>query len=186
MIHSRKRRFYAHGFTIVELLIVIVVIAILAAITIVSYNGISNTARVSTAAQGLRQIEKSMRLWAIDEAMTEWPYDATYPHGGGGTFLSDMIADNPKLAKYIQSVPSVPGIDSDEWFYDNDGDAKPAPPACYGAYDGVNIVIRYTANSDFVEGLDKTLDDGDLNCGKMRYQNNIIFYALDYTRTITQ
>lgn len=35
------------GFTIVELLIVIVIIAILAAITIVSYNGISNRAQLS-------------------------------------------------------------------------------------------------------------------------------------------
>ncbi len=37
------------GFTIVELLIVIVVIGILAAITIVAYNGIQNRARTSSA-----------------------------------------------------------------------------------------------------------------------------------------
>lgn len=37
------------GFTIVELLIVIVVIGILAAITIVAYNGVQNRAKVSSA-----------------------------------------------------------------------------------------------------------------------------------------
>lgn len=50
---SIKRRQTVHGFTIVELLIVIVIIAILAAITIVSYNGIqqraSNTRRIAAA-----------------------------------------------------------------------------------------------------------------------------------------
>ena len=37
------------GFTIVELLIVIVIIAILAAITIVAYNGITQRANTSSA-----------------------------------------------------------------------------------------------------------------------------------------
>jgi type II secretion system protein G len=45
------------GFTIVELLIVIVVIGILAAITIVAYNGAQNRARVATAASDLRSIK---------------------------------------------------------------------------------------------------------------------------------
>jgi prepilin-type N-terminal cleavage/methylation domain-containing protein len=186
MLNSRKRIHYAHGFTIVELLIVVVVIAILAAITIISYNGISNSARVSAAAQGLRQVDKSMRLWVIDQGMTTWPYDASYPDASGGTFLSDMIADTPALAKYIQSVPAVAGIGSDEWFYDNDGDTKPAPPTCYSAYNGVNIVIRYINDDDFVTNIDKTLDDGDTNCGKVRYANGILFYTLDYSSTITQ
>jgi type IV pilus assembly protein PilA len=49
------------GFTIVELLIVVVVIAILAAITIVAYNGIQNRAKkssaISTAQSVLKKIE---------------------------------------------------------------------------------------------------------------------------------
>lgn len=55
------------GFTIVELLIVIVVIGILAAITIVAYNGIQDRAQNSARAVELRAWEKSFRLYAAQE-----------------------------------------------------------------------------------------------------------------------
>jgi type IV pilus assembly protein PilA len=48
------------GFTIVELLIVIVVIAILAAISIVAYTGIQNRARTSAGQQLASQVVKKL------------------------------------------------------------------------------------------------------------------------------
>lgn len=48
-LYNTKNNQKERGFTIVELLIVIVVIAILAAITIVAYNGIQNRAKSSSA-----------------------------------------------------------------------------------------------------------------------------------------
>jgi prepilin-type N-terminal cleavage/methylation domain-containing protein len=56
------------GFTIVELLIVIVVIAILAAITIVAYNGIQNRARISAASSALSQANKKLAAFAVDNS----------------------------------------------------------------------------------------------------------------------
>lgn len=53
------------GFTIVELLIVVVVIAILAAITIISYNGISNRAKNSAAASAAEQAAKKVLAYAV-------------------------------------------------------------------------------------------------------------------------
>jgi len=53
------------GFTIVELLIVIVVIGILAAITIVAYNGIQDRARKSALQSSLTQTEKEIMAWAL-------------------------------------------------------------------------------------------------------------------------
>mgnify|MGYP002026970708 FL=1 len=59
------------GFTIVELLIVIVVIAILAAITIVSYTGIQNRANDTSVQSDLTAVYKLFELYKVD--------NGTYP-----------------------------------------------------------------------------------------------------------
>ncbi|MBM3210427.1 prepilin-type N-terminal cleavage/methylation domain-containing protein [Candidatus Saccharibacteria bacterium] len=59
--HLRQR-----GFTIVELLIVIVVIAILAAITIVAYNGIQNRANDTSVKADMAAIVKKFELYRAE------------------------------------------------------------------------------------------------------------------------
>lgn len=66
------------GFTIVELLIVIVVIAILAAISIVAYTGIQNRAADSAIQSDLASIAKKLELAKVDlghypETLAEMP-----------------------------------------------------------------------------------------------------------------
>lgn len=51
------------GFTIVELLIVIVVVAILAAVTVVAYNGIQNRSRLAKDGQDLAVLTKAIQLY---------------------------------------------------------------------------------------------------------------------------
>lgn len=60
------------GFTIVELLIVIVVIGILAAITIVAYNGIQERARLASAQAYAAQIKKSPDML---DATANWSFN---------------------------------------------------------------------------------------------------------------
>lgn len=59
------------GFTIVELLIVIVVIAILAAITIVAYNGISTRAADSVKLTEINQVTKQLESFKVENG--EYP-----------------------------------------------------------------------------------------------------------------
>jgi prepilin-type N-terminal cleavage/methylation domain-containing protein len=67
---------FRQGFTIVELLIVIVVIGVLAAITIVAYNGIQLRARIATIQSDLEQGAKTVEAYRFGTSAAEqYPAD---------------------------------------------------------------------------------------------------------------
>ena len=61
------------GFTIVELLIVIVVIGILAAITIVAYNGVQNKANDTAIQSDLTNLAKKVEAFKVTSATDQYP-----------------------------------------------------------------------------------------------------------------
>lgn len=90
----------SQGFTIVELLIVVVVIAILAAITIVSYNGITNKANASAAKSTAAALQKKVELYQADKGR--------YPI----SLAEISTASDSGEAWYITtSIPTVDGAD---------------------------------------------------------------------------
>lgn len=66
IVGNKKRR---TGFTIVELLIVIVVIAILAAITIVAYNGIQEQTKNTKTVNAVAAWVKALQLYKADNGV---------------------------------------------------------------------------------------------------------------------
>ena len=85
----RQIRRNAQGFTIVELLIVIVVIAILAAVTIVAFNGIQVRAENTKTLSAVDQYAKALRIYKTNTG--------NYPLAGGG-FQFGCIAESGSCA----------------------------------------------------------------------------------------
>lgn len=95
------------GFTIVELLIVVVVIAILASITIVSYNGIANQAKESVLKSELQSAAKQLLLVQATEGSL--PADADGVKKADTTTLTYVRIDNNSfcLAATSTTLPDV-------------------------------------------------------------------------------
>lgn len=120
------------GFTIVELLIVIVVIAILAAITIVAYSGIQDRAKASAAQATAKQAYTTITGYAVEHADT---YPADLATAGlansGDTSYQYRVNNsaNPKTFCLTTTKNSV------SYFVSNSA-SSPAAGACAGH--GVN------------------------------------------------
>lgn len=119
---------HSRGFTIVELLIVIVVIAILAAITIVAFNGVQQRARVATAQSELASMAKKLEMHRID--------NGSYPSTSEDAIWKDyvvqvtgqlsrdknyIICRNPNGAQYafIAWNPIVAAVGEKFYFIDS-------------------------------------------------------------------
>ncbi len=76
------------GFTIVELLIVIVVIAILAAITLVAYNGVQVRARDNIRSDAIAKIKRALEVYKIDN--NRYPSATANPGNGGWEMSNDV------------------------------------------------------------------------------------------------
>lgn len=111
------------GFTIVELLIVVVVIAILAAITIVAYNGIQNRAKASAVQSATSQAAKKVALWQVDnpgQSPDQATFDSLvgpngsntsyqYTQGGNGEFCLTATANGVSYFSNNNSSPTSGG-----------------------------------------------------------------------------
>ncbi|OYW85007.1 hypothetical protein B7Z17_03075 [Candidatus Saccharibacteria bacterium 32-49-10] len=158
----------SRGFTIVELLIVIVVIAILAAITIVAFNGVQQRARDSARATSLAAITKALELYYADNGQ--------YPLGSGsstinGSWSTSADASWQNLADQLrpylatlpvdpQGTPGVPGMSGSGYNFDYYGNRA----SHCGSAVGQMYILVYRR-----EGAQKSTYIGDCTANILNY-----------------
>jgi prepilin-type N-terminal cleavage/methylation domain-containing protein len=142
MLHGQKKS----GFTIVELLIVVVVIAILAAITIVAFNGIRERASISSfkseLSQAIKKIE-SVKVLSGTETYPSSQAAAGLPDSRNGTlsyFYS--AADNTYCVQLIKDSLS---------YFSNSDSKNPVVGTCSDS----NLVGWWKLNGDSVDSSGK-------------------------------
>jgi prepilin-type N-terminal cleavage/methylation domain-containing protein len=140
------------GFTIVELLIVIIVIGILAAITIVAYNGIQNRARVSSVSSALSQAAKKLAVYQVDNPDT-YPADKTaldaigIKDGGNVTYEYTRTSSTPNT----YCLTATNGTTS---YKISNTSTTPSPGGCAGhGVGGVPAISNLMPNPSFENTL---------------------------------
>ncbi len=100
----RRTRLISHGFTIVELLVVIVVIGILATITIVSYTGISQKAVGASLQSDLTNGSEQLKMYQVQN--DAYPTANNCPTPGAGEICLKSSGSN--VLSYQPSTGSNP------------------------------------------------------------------------------
>ena len=105
--HQPHRR--SKGFTLLELLIVVVIIGVLAAIAIPAYNSYLNTAKITLAQGALDTIRKTLESYHID--YQEYPDSIDFNTGQDGLgrtvfepqFVNQINGDLSSIDSYLNS-----------------------------------------------------------------------------------
>ena len=124
-LNSSKTSTVSRGFTIIELLIVIVIIGILVAITAVSYNGITKQAKEATAKSDLKQASAQLEIdKAKSSTNNQYPSTTSGLKSSSGTFLEITSTGTT----YCLSATAAPDIA----FFITNTNTAPQPGTCSG------------------------------------------------------
>ena len=121
-VHTTRHR----GFTLVEILIVVVILGILAAIVVPQFVGATNSSQSATTLAQLQMIRSQLELYQGQHN--------TFPDLSGGWALltgrSDAVGNSNTTGPYgpyLQSAPMNPFTNSNVVTQQNDNNPLPAP-----------------------------------------------------------
>lgn len=129
------------AFTIVELLIVIVIIAILAAITVVAYTGIQDRAYTASVENDLNQNAKSLELFRVSSSNDMYPSN------------SDLSAAGNAGNAIIKATKSAYTVARNNFYYCRSADGK---------HYALGVVSRSNQGYFLVEGVVSTASQGSV------------------------
>lgn len=159
------------GFTIVELLIVVVVIAILAAITIVAFNGIQQRSQASALQSSLSQAVKKIELYKVTNGA--YPASLTLAEvrtdSGLGASYSVRSGASTYCLAYVKGATSYAATNSDP------------TPKIGGCAPSDGLVAEWTfngnANDTSGNGMNGTVNGATLTTGQNGQANGAYAFS---------
>ncbi|MGE9295304.1 MAG: type II secretion system protein [Puniceicoccales bacterium] len=142
--HSEAKR----GFTLVEIMIVVVIIGLLAAMAIPAFNKVTSASRASTMAKALKEFR---------EAAVRYDFE-------NGFMPADAAAMSDELPKAWNAKPPLAGT----WAYTDTGDANGT----------IEFIGSSEIEEDFANRVDEILDDGDTGAGQVTVAGSTITYVI--------
>lgn len=147
-----------HAFSLVEILVVVVVIGILAAVVVPNSIRAGDTARVTATAEDLKSIARAVD--AYRNSTGRWPRDVSR------AIMPPEIAEYFKQADPFEKIVPIGGV------YDYDGPTSARGP---------RITIRAGTGNPLPENamvleLDQLMDDGDVTTGRLRREGDGVMY----------
>ena len=139
-----------HGFTIVELLITIVVIAILAAVSVIAYRGVLDRARSSAVTSSLLQVSNKLEMYRTTEG--------SYP-----TSLAVVGVSNSENLKYEYTLDNngnycITGVDHNVSYFISSPAKKVTVGGCAShTWPGGIALVNLVPNGDFSQGTSSWL-----------------------------